>query len=268
MKYLMCHPDHFRVDYSINPWMQGGTVDGAKALVEWDLLREKLTDLGADIRVMQGQSNWPDMVFAANAGVVYKNKVVLSNFKHPERQGEKKYFREWFEQNGYEVLELPDDMVFEGRGDCFVFKDEYLLGGYGKRSEERAVERAAELLDLEPVTLELKQDKFYHLDTCLSIISDDLIIYYPPALELLAHAKLFVCSSGADLLPVSQSDADRFVCNSVTLGNTIVTPDSPANLSRQLVSNLAQRGYAFHPTPMNEFLKSGGGCRCLVLELE
>ena len=33
-RYLLCPPDHFRVEYSINPWM-GGEVDVQIAMTEW-----------------------------------------------------------------------------------------------------------------------------------------------------------------------------------------------------------------------------------------
>ena len=35
--YLMCRPEHFRVDYAINPWMDvDAPVDPDLALAQWD----------------------------------------------------------------------------------------------------------------------------------------------------------------------------------------------------------------------------------------
>ena len=49
------------------------------------------------------------MVFTANAGLVdHRHKsIILSNFRHEERQGEKELFKRWFIDYGYSVIELP-----------------------------------------------------------------------------------------------------------------------------------------------------------------
>ena len=45
--YLMCPPDHFGVEYEINPWMsKREPVDRALAGEQWDRLVECLEGLG------------------------------------------------------------------------------------------------------------------------------------------------------------------------------------------------------------------------------
>lgn len=44
------------------------------------------------------------MVFTANAGLAKDNKVVIAKFRHKERQGEERFFKEWFDANGYKTL--------------------------------------------------------------------------------------------------------------------------------------------------------------------
>jgi N-dimethylarginine dimethylaminohydrolase len=242
----------------------GDDVNQHEAQRQWSSLQNRIIDLGGHIEVMEPPSEWPDLVFTANGGVTHKNKVVLSNFKHHERQGEKEYFRSWFKQHHYEVLELQDDMIFEGRGDCFVFKH-YLIGGYGKRSERRSIEKTAELLGLEPIPIRLQDDRYYHLDTCLSIIGDDLAIYYPPAHEL-NIVDLLAPTGLTDLIPITAADAMGLGCNAITIGTTVLLPEL-ANTRHSFETALARRGYTIQAVPMSEFLKSGGGCRCLVLEL-
>ena len=47
-RYLMCRPEHFRVDYAINPWMDVDTaVDPDRALAQWDTLVATLRAAGA-----------------------------------------------------------------------------------------------------------------------------------------------------------------------------------------------------------------------------
>jgi hypothetical protein len=48
----MVPPQHFVVEYAINPWM-GGTVDKAKAMKQWTDLKQALTDNGVKVGFMR-----------------------------------------------------------------------------------------------------------------------------------------------------------------------------------------------------------------------
>ena len=87
--FLMCAPDHFEVSYVINPWMAGNIAHGNRgvAMQQWLALVEAIGQV-ADIKMMPAMPGVPDLVFTANAGVVLGNKVVLSRFRHVERQPE------------------------------------------------------------------------------------------------------------------------------------------------------------------------------------
>jgi len=75
--YLLCPPDHFAVEYSINPWMDpSAPVDTGLAGKQWSVLRDALVELGHEVHLLEPVPGLPDMVFAANGafsvgGVVY-----------------------------------------------------------------------------------------------------------------------------------------------------------------------------------------------------
>jgi N-dimethylarginine dimethylaminohydrolase len=258
----MCPPDHFKVEYSINPWMRDDPVDNKKAMSSWLFLKQFVSDLGEEVKTIKGHEGLPDMVFTANAGIVHNGQVVLSNFKHPERQGERAHFKKWFKDNNYVVHELPSDIVFEGRGDCFVFRD-YLIGGYGFRTEKKAIKMTADILGLKPMAIHLKNKKFYHLDTCFSIISEQkgLAIYYPAAFEKSFEEEM--SKIDINLLPVNKKEAKKFACNAITIDRSIVMPSG----CHKIETELLRHGFVVADIAMDEFLKSGGACRCLVLEI-
>ena len=57
----MCAPEHFAVEYVINPWMQaGGTVDVELAVKQWTRLREVLAELGHRVHVLDPEPGLPD----------------------------------------------------------------------------------------------------------------------------------------------------------------------------------------------------------------
>ncbi len=59
------------------------------------------------------------------------------------------------------------------------------------------------------------------------------------------------------------TDAKNFACNAVAIGQTIIMHKASAELK----AVLAQRGFEVIETDVSEFLKSGGSCKCLTLEI-
>ncbi len=239
--------------------MQGALVNVTRAIKQWETLKLMLSELGVQTREMPPHPEWPDLVFTANAGIVHKGKVVLSNFAHPERWGEKWIYNEWFITRAFEVYDLPSNVTFEGRGDCFILGDK-LIGGYGFRTDKSALKQVSTILDLKLRTLKLKDPRFYHLDTCLSAIDDKVGIYYPGAFTWHSSPKR---ATGLDLIAVDEDEAVNFACNCISVdGNVIMQSGNP-----KIAEELKNRGYNVIELDMSEFMKSGGNCRCMVLEV-
>jgi hypothetical protein len=64
-------------------------------------------------------------------------------------------------------------------------------------------------------------------------------------------------------LPVFEADAVRFACNAVNVGKQVVVNQ----VSPELRGRLEAAGFEVRETPLTEFLKSGGGAKCLTLRL-
>ena len=80
-RYLMCRPEHFEVSYAINPWMDvTAGVDRELAIQQWDTLRQTYLDLGHDVEVITPEPGLPDMVFAANGGLVIEGRALGARF--------------------------------------------------------------------------------------------------------------------------------------------------------------------------------------------
>ena len=263
---LVCAPTYYGVEYEINAWMDVATqVDVKKASLQWLRLCDRLIRSGAYLSYIKPDPALPDMVFTANAGLVIDKTVILSNNKHEERKGESVLFKRWFLDNGYRVVELPSDIYFEGAGDALFFNNTLFMG-YGFRTSKESHKIIANALNVPYVSCELIDPRFYHLDTCFFPMKDR-IVYYQKAfskrsIEKIMQASFEECllnSIPLDIISVCEQDAKEFVCNSVEVDNTIITP-------------LAQyddlfQGYDVHPCEMSEFLKAGGAVKCLTLKL-
>lgn len=265
IRFLMCAPDHYDVDYVINPWMEGNIHKSSRdrAVEQWQKLFHVLKQ-HTIVDLVQPQKGVPDMVFTANAGLVLGQHVVLSRFFHKERQGEEPFFKQWFEEQGYTVYELPKDLPFEGAGDALFDREgRWLWAGYGFRSELDSHPMIAKWLDIEVLSLRLMDERFYHLDTCFCPLTDGYLLYYPPAFDAYSNRLIEMRVPAAKRIVVAESDAVNFACNAVNIDRTVVMNQ----ISDDLKQRLAAAGFDVIETPLTEFLKAGGAAKCLTLRV-
>ena len=86
---LMCRPEHFTVSYRINPWMDPTRpVDRDRAVRQWEALRATYERLGHTVELLDPVPGLPDMVFAANGGLVVGGRALGARFTHPQRTAE------------------------------------------------------------------------------------------------------------------------------------------------------------------------------------
>lgn len=258
---LLCPPDHYGIEYEINPWMSRAR--GAEiglAQTQWKGLHKKLASLDCKIELVPPQPRLPDMVFTANAGLTVGRKFIPSNFRHEERSGEAPHFARWMQGHGYDVLWLPRELYFEGEGDA-LFGGDALFCGYKFRSDIQSHRAVADMLNCLVISVELVDPRFYHLDTCFCPLPDGAAVWFPAAFD--EYGQRAIRAHVRELIDVEEEEAKHFSCNAVVLERDIVLPEGAPNLVRKL----EKRGYRCHQLPMSEFLKAGGACKCLTMFL-
>ncbi len=258
--YLMCPPTYFEVTYRINPWMHPEVrVDRRLAMQQWMALRQAFVDAGHVVDVIEPIEGLPDMVFAANGGLVIDGRAVAARFRFRERAAESVAYERWFADAGLTSLG-PTAAVNEGEGDLLVVGG-MVLAGTGFRTHLEAHAEVSALLARPVVSLDLIDDRYYHLDTALAVLADDEVAYFPEAFSLRSQALL------RDLFPTAvlatASDAAAFGLNAVSDGYRVFLPAGATGLERQLVV----RGFEPHPIDVSELLKAGGGVKCCTLEV-
>ncbi len=260
--FLMCPPDYYGIEYEINPWMSlQRRADSKLARRQWEDLYTLLTGhLEARVELISPVKGLPDMVFTANAGLVFGGQFILANFRHSQRQGESPHFRSWFDKRGYQVHTLPPDQYFEGAGDG-LFLGESLFAGYRIRSDIQAHGRIGEILGVHVLSLELVDERFYHLDTCFCPLDDQRALYYPNAFD--AYGRRVIQQFVPKPLSVGEVDALHFGCNAVVIDHHVVLHQG----CTELKVLLRGEGFEVHELDLSEFLKAGGSAKCLTLRL-
>jgi N-dimethylarginine dimethylaminohydrolase len=269
---LMCPPTYYTIRDVKNPFMQGaaGTVDSARALRQWDALREAFARSGVSTVTIDPVEDLEDMVFAANqtfvgSGALHPRFVVPSRMRFESREREVRYYVDWFVRNGFEIVDLTlnagAEEFLEGHGDLITHPGAPLVwAGHGFRSSRAGVERFARAMDaegIEVMPLELTDPTFYHLDTCFAPLHADAALVYPDALA--GEALELLQRGWSRLHEVTRAEAIQFACNGVVAGANFIA----SHVTARLEGILESEGLHATIVDTSEFEKSGGSVFCM-----
>ncbi len=258
---LMTPADYFGIEYEINVWMSHDNQVNHKIAVEqWQNVYDIYTNqLGWEVELAKPVEHLPDMVFSTDCCLMVDGKILLSNFRYPERQPESAHFEQWFKDHDYTNIRQAKSR-FEGGGDNLVCGDK-ILAGYGFRSDEGAADELRNYFGREVVQLHLVDPFFYHLDTAVAVLSEDCVAFYPPALDQASQKRLR--AAVPTIIEATLEEAKGFGLNAVSDSQTIIT----SNESESLLQKYREAGFTVIGTSILEFRKSGGGVKCMTLTL-
>ena len=232
--------------------------DTSLALAQWTELYETYVSLGFQVDLIEPAPGSPDMVYAANGGFVLDGIAYGARFHYPERQAEGPAYMDWFEANGFDVVEPVH--TNEGEGD-FLLVGDTILAASGFRSDTGSHAEIADIFQREVVSLSLVNPSFYHLDTALAVIDSDTIAYLPSAFD---DASLGILRERyPDAIIATEEDASVLGLNSFSDGHTVVIAERATTFAK----DLADRGYFPVGVELSELLLGGGGVKCCTLEL-
>jgi N-dimethylarginine dimethylaminohydrolase len=260
----MVQPDHFRVDYAINPSMDvADQPDPVRAREQWLALVEAIRAAGAEVEVLPQRPDAPDMVYAMNLGLVVNQptgeRVVMSHMRYPERRMETASAQPWFAEHGFATSYVGRDGVgahFEA-GDVFAFGDA-LVAGYGPRTEELGLKHLATELDVRVRGLRITHPGMYHLDLAFCPLDETRAMVCPAAFDDASAAAALALVP--EPLVLTEEEALTFCANSVVVGRTVLMPSCPARVREQLEA----WGFEIVLVDVSEFHKGGGSIRCLT----
>ena len=266
--YLMVAPEHFRVDYAINPFMDpADQPDPAATRDQWDAIVAAIDDAGGRVEVLPQRPDAPDMVYAMNLGLPLVGPsgpvAVLSHMRYPERRMETATAAAWFDERGYALHTIGRDGVgahFEA-GDAFAWRGE-LVVGFGPRTEKLALKHLAHDLDVTVRGVRITHPGMYHLDLGFCPLDETRAMVCPAAFDDASARTLL------DLVPeplvLTEAEAMTFCANSIVVGRTVIMPACPPRVR----SWLEARDFEVVGVDVTEFLKGGGAIRCLTNPLD
>ncbi len=227
-------------------------------LPQWETLRALYRDLGHTVELIDPLPSLPDMVYAANGGLVVGGRALGVRFRHPERSGEQEPYLRRLARLASGGVYRPT-LVNEGEGD-FLPVGGMILAGTGFRSERAAHAEVARILCRPVHSLTLVDPRFYHLDTALCVLDDDLVAYLPAAFDDAGRGLLAALFPAASR--VSEADAVAFGLNAVSDGRHVVLAAAEG-----FAAELCHRGFEPIGIEFDELRRGGGGIKCATLEI-
>lgn len=267
-RYLMVRPDHFRIEYQINPFMDlQRQPQPVRAQEQWSRLVEAIRAAGGEVEVLAQRADSPDMVYAMNLGLVVERPqgrgAVLSHMRYAERRNETASADEWFVDNGYTTSYLGQAGIgahFEA-GDAFPYAGR-LLVGYWPRTERLALKHLAASLQVRVEGLRITHPGMYHLDLAFCPLDSERALVCPAAFDSASATRLIELVP--DPIILTEDEAMTFVANSIVVGRTVIAPACPDRIRR----HLDNAGFDVVIVDVDEFHKGGGSIRCLTNPLD
>ncbi len=288
-RYLTVRPDHFRIEYQINPYMDpANQPDPERAMIQWQDMVDALETSGAQVEILDQREDSPDMVYAQNLGLAVtragRRRVVMSHMRFPQRRLETFSSREWFAADGFDVdwiggvaphsnaqlREADGDFLRDAHGhrapafeagDAFLWRDE-IVTGHGPRTDVDAIAALGRAFDVQTHGVGITHPSMFHLDLSFCPITQRTAMIAPDAFDL-ASAELLI-SLVPDPLIISIEEALAFAANVVVVGDTVLGD----GLNDRLVGELTGRGLHVVKLALSEFRLSGGSVRCLTNPLD
>ena len=215
--------------------------------------------LGHTVELVEPVAGLPDMVYAANGGLIVDGKAVVARFAYPQRAGEADAYAEWMTGHGFDPLHTRH--VNEGQGDLLVVGS-MVLAGYGFRTDRRAHARGRRDRSGCPssasswsIRASTTSTPHWRCSTTPPSPTTRRRSAQQPRARL---RELF-----PDAIEVASADAYVLGLNAVSDGLHVVLPAAATGFADQLV----EAGFEPIGVDLSELLKGGGSVKCCTLEV-
>jgi N-dimethylarginine dimethylaminohydrolase len=266
-RLLLCPPDYFDSHFLFNPFVNyRGRVDRRRARTQWRRLVTVLQQAGAELDFLEPDPASSQLTFTADGAFCYMaGRALLLKNDGPRGLVEPDLFARWLTAHGITTEAAPPRYRLDG-GNLLRLASGDVLAGLKPGSTllgERYLGRLLRLTSGRKVVgVPLAGHRYLHLDTVVGVLAADTFLVYPGGLAggVLPREGPF---AEAEIVVVDEADAARFGCNTVVVGDVVVT----GPVSARLVRAIRRLGFEVERIDLGEFYKAGGGAKCLTLPL-
>lgn len=244
--------------------MRVGSVQSRHAAWQHGVLVHALRDEGAFVHAVPFVHGAFDSVYSKDNAILAERvagrpQAFLAYPRYQQRRAEQHARAEALAALGIRVaaratepLEGGDVVLLPGLTGAFV--------GQGFRSSPRGARELERFLERPVTTLQLCDERLYHLDMALSILDDGTALVCREAMTTEAFRRIERHAQIRDIVVIAPSEALAFAANLVQVGSTIIWAADAPRTSREL----ERRGYVMRKVALDQFHRGGGSAACLV----
>jgi dimethylargininase len=239
-------------------------VDLPRAAREHDELVATLEGLGVRVRVLDVETDSPDLVYTFDPALVTDHGAILLRSGRASRRGEEEVLAAWFRDEGIPVIGRIEAPGTVDGGDTFWLRPGLLCVGRTLRTNDAGIRQLAAIVDADVRLFDVPYwhgpGELVHLLSLISPVADDLAVVHLPLLPVGLWALLG--DLGTRTVSVPDAEMPTLGCNVLAArpGVVVMAEGNP-----QTERALRDAGCEVHTWPAGEIgANGGGGPTCLT----
>lgn len=261
-KVILCQPQYMTIRDVINETQKHFKNEGIhieKALEQHEEFVRTLKEHEIEVILLPYHKKFPEQVFTRDIGFTLGETIFVADMASDVRNGEENVLKQWLEDEEISYYNIIGHQI-EG-GDVIIDRDTIYIG-LSDRTNKEAIEHMQALLnrrfDIIPIDF---QSKYLHLDCVFNIVSPELALIYPDALN---KEDIEQFKKRYELIEVSGEEQFTLGTNVLSIGNQKIL-SLPVN--QKVNAELRKRGFEVIEIDITEIIKSGGSFRCCTLPI-
>lgn len=261
-KVIVCEPKYMEIQEVINDVQkkyEDENINKKIAQKQHEEFRETLTDNGVEVIQLPASKEYPEQVFTRDIGFTLGEEVFVAEMANEIREGEEEALEEWLSSSDAIYQKLEANKI-EG-GDVIIDRQTVYVGVSGRTSREAIQKLEAKLPHHEVIPVKF-DEKYLHLDCVFNILSPEVGLIYPAALDEETVAML---AERYTLIEVSTKEQFTMGTNVLSIGDQKVL-SLPQN--KEVNKEMRAHGFNVLEVDFSEIIKSGGSFRCCSMPIE
>lgn len=261
-KVIVCEPKYMEIQEVINDVQKTykeENINKKIAQQQHEAFTEKLEENGVEVIRLPTSKVHPEQVFTRDIGFTLGEEVFVAEMANEIREGEEEALEQWLASSNTDYQKLETNKI-EG-GDVIIDRDTVYVG-ISARTSTKSIEKLKEKCPHQEIFPVKFNEKYLHLDCVFNILSSEIGLIYPPAIDKETVEKL---AEKYTLIPVSTEEQFTMGTNVLSIGDKKVF-SLPQN--KGVNKHMRTQGFNVIEVDFSEIIKSGGSFRCCSMPVE
>ncbi len=261
-RVIVCEPKYMEIQEVINDVQakyKDDNINRDIASRQHSEFIKKLEEHDVEVIRLPASEQFPEQVFTRDIGFTLGDDIFIAEMASEIREGEEDTLEKYLDTSDTLFQKLRANKI-EG-GDVIIDGDTVFVGISSRTSIEAVHELATKLpkYNIIPVPF---NEKYLHLDCVFNILSSDVGLIFPKALD---PSIINMLSEKYELIEVSEEEQFTMGTNVLSIGNRKVF-SLPQNI--HVNKEMREHGFTVIEVEFSEIIKSGGSFRCCSMPVE